>query len=790
MDDSTGSRSSLEGAAAADAGERAPGASSDAPRFVDPARIIVQPGDRLIASLWVAMGLVVLRALLQSAVDLLKEGERGSLLLEHFVDHLFKATGRAWIIVPALTILPRTRKAWTLALRGIVAAGISIVLLTGWPGGGRRYMPGVDTRWSLLGWCAIGVGSFVFVMFDRYATSPRRLFFRLSTPTRFMTTALLLLVGGRAVATTHQVLEWRRQWMAVEGIVADLIRLFPDAKVDAGAGPPVRAATLTADVAQELAGGTQPALVMGTGASVEYRLAVQANTSLTFGCAIDRTSVVAGDDAPRQTIRFAVSIDGEERFDHEIRPQQVARDRRWHDHEIALEGFAGRTITVRFATSGSGPGVERARVGFGRPLLVRAEMLPRNALNEPREPGDATAQKRMNLVMVVVDSLRADRLHCLGYPRDTTPAIDAIAGESVVYERARSPSSWTWPAVATLLTGKDAPSHGVVDDEHCFLSDSLVTLAEVLQASGFTTLACTSDPLVSHAKNFQQGFEVWREFPLAPAERVADEFGDWVLRYRNYQFFAFVEFVDLHRPFNPPQQYGEKFARTAAATAMRSAVNDVRARSGQGGVPQLAEEFVAPRVDGLALDDQDHSNLYDGEVAYVDEAIRTMRRQLESAQLWARTLFVIVSDHGEFVGAVPPPAGASLDAAFVDVPLIVHDPGRPPLRVAEVVDTTFLVPTLLGMVEARPLAGGPPPLSLKPWGPVADVAFSHTARGRLPGRDRECVLIGVESNDGRLVTTADFDLVAFSERRPAGEGDGERVRLALTNKLKRWFGPR
>jgi hypothetical protein len=780
----------MEPTAAADAGDRAHGPAPDAARFVDPSQIIVQPGDRLIASLWVATGLVVLRALLQSAVDLLKEGEGGSLLLEHFVDHLFKATGRAWIIVPALTILPRTRRPWTLALRGVVAAGISVVLLTGWPGGSRRYMPGVDTRWSLLGWSAIGIGSLVFVMFDRYATSPRRLFFQLSTPTRFMATALLLLVGGGTIATTHQVLEWRRRWMAVEGIVADLLKLFPDAKVDPGRGPPVCAASLTADVAEEPAGGTQPALVMGTGASVEYRLEVQANTSLTFGCAIDHASVLSGDDAPRQTIRFSVSIDGEERFDHEIRPQQVARDRRWHDQAIALEGFAGRTVTVRFTTSGSGPGVERAVVGFGRPLLVRTETLPRNSLNEPREPGDATAQKRMNLVVVVVDSLRADRLHCLGYPRDTTPAIDEIAGESVVYERARAPSSWTWPSVATLFTGKDPPSHGVVDYDRGFLSDSLVTLAEVLQANSFTTLGCTADPLVSHAKNFQQGFEVWREFPLATAERVEDEFGDWVLRYRDYQFFAYVEFVDPHRPFNPPQRFGEKFARAAAATAMRSAVNDLRARSGQGGVPQIAEEGVAPRIDGLALDDQDYSNLYDGEVAYVDDAIRQMRRQLEAAQLWARTLFVIVSDHGEFVGAVAPPAGASLDAAFVDVPLIVHDPRRPPSRVAEVVDTTFLVPTLLGMVEARPLAGTPPPLSLRPYGSIGDVAFSHTARGRLPGRDRECVLIGVENNDGRLVTTADFEVVDFTESHRSAEGDGERVRAALTNKLKRWYGPR
>src|SRR5262249_59421284 len=127
--------------------------------------------------------------------------------------------------------------------------------------------------------------------------------------------------------------------------------------------------------------------------------------------------------------------------------------------------------------------------------FVRTGTVRRNALNEPREPGDATPQRRMNLVVVVVDSLRADRLHCLGYPRDTTPAIDAIAGESVLYERARAPSSWTWPSVATLFTGKDPPTHGVVDDERGYLSDSLVTLAEILQANGFTTLGCTADPL-------------------------------------------------------------------------------------------------------------------------------------------------------------------------------------------------------------------------------------------------------------------------------------------------------
>src|SRR5262249_15112273 len=228
----------------------------------------------------------------------------------------------------------------------------------------------------------------------------------------------------------------------------------------------------------------------------------------------------------------------------------------------SLQKYVGRTVKIALRTDGGGPGVASVRAGFGRPLVVRTEVRPRRRIDAtgaakaaPTESAELAPDRPMNVVLLVIGSLRADHLGCYGYGRPTSPNLDRIATESVVYEQAFAASSWTWPSIASLLTGLYPPTHGVAHVDRCFLSDSLLTLAEQLQAADFTTLGCSADPLISHTKNFQQGFEIWREFPSRDATRITDEFADWVHRYRNYQFFAYVHFADPRRPFNPPESW-------------------------------------------------------------------------------------------------------------------------------------------------------------------------------------------------------------------------------------------
>jgi hypothetical protein len=529
----------------------------------------------------------------------------------------------------------------------------------------------------------------------------------------------------------------------------------------------------------ESTSGTKPSIVMGTSASVEYELDVPPDASLSFSCAISRASLKAA-APPRQVIRFTVAVDGRELFARQIEPQQIAADRRWLDASVALDAFANRRVRVRFATSGEGQELDGVVVGFGRPLLVRTA---------ERERNDITPE-RMNLVVVVVDSLRRDHLGCYGYARTpkTTPALDEIAREGVLFEQARAPASWAGPAIASLFTGRWPPSHGVVDKDRCFLSDAVKTLAEVLQANGFTTLGCTANPLITRDNNFQQGFEVWREFPQAEAPRLTEQFCDWVRRYKGYQFFACVHLFDPFRPFMAPEATALQFARKEAVAAMRSSVFTLRQMRNKDGAPVPDESDVKPD-----LSDHDYSDLYDGEVRCVDDAIGQMQLQLhrtyvDGRNLWSRTVFVVVGSHGEVIGKTAPPLGASLDDAFLDVPLVVHDPRRPAERVRDVVDTTFLPVTLAAIVDARRIDGWPAPASLPPWGSVKDFAYCHTARARLPGIAGLSEVVGLVNDDFRLLMTPGGTITDFGSRHGAGAIGSETTRKnAMVQKLANWL---
>jgi arylsulfatase A-like enzyme len=434
--------------------------------------------------------------------------------------------------------------------------------------------------------------------------------------------------------------------------------------------------------------------------------------------------------------------------------------------------------------------LKNVRAGFGRPLLVRREWRPR-VVADPAH---------LNVVLVVVDSMRPDHLGCYGATRPASPYIDRLAADAIVYEDAQSPSSWTWPAVASLFTGLWPPSHGVTGFDRCYLSDSLTTIAERFAQDGCTTLGVTASPFISHTKNFQQGFEEWREFPLSAAPRLGELFQDWVRRYSGYQFFAFVHFTDPRWPYNPPPRFGEMFASPDDAAAMRHAVNELRAQRAapvdpaRGRGPVLSEEDVLPK-----LSDAARIGLYDGEIACVDYEIGRMWRALEDERLLDRTIFVVTSTHGELLAAGPQPSvGGSLDPELLRVPLIIRDPRQRPRRETGIVDVTRLQPTLLRITgvedeedAALPVPGGvtastPLRPALPPWDPTAPrVAFAHTARARLPGHEEPCELVEIASGEGRLTMEPSGTVVEFSG--DAKSAAGKEARASLTSQIRGWY---
>ncbi|MBL8841957.1 MAG: sulfatase [Planctomycetes bacterium] len=757
--------------------------ASPAPRLDEPsvacdaeAGSPVTLGDRLIVAFGVTFGVALARALLQAVVDATADEESGRLLAEHFVEHVVEATGTAWWMVLPLAILPRGKSLRFAALRGLLVAVASFATLVGWPDGEPRYTPGVDSARGYQGWAAIGLASLLLAGLDRYSLSPQRALFRLQPATRFLASATVLLLGGGALGTVVAVLDTRRRNMDLETIVVDLLDELPAARVVAAAdGRAPAVGSLLAARGERVEGGNQPSLLLPVGSSVEFTLDLPRQATLRFSLGFDRSSLVA-DDPPPQHLTFGVAIDGVEVQSTSLRPQERAADRSWIDASIELTGATERRAVVALSLQGEGARLADVRAGFGRPRVVRREWRPRVA----------SSRERMNVVLIVADALRADHLGCYGYGKPTSPAIDALAAEGILFEQARAPATWSWPAIATLLTGLPPPAHGVDDLDRCFLSDSLRTLPEHLAASGCTALGATANPLIRRSKNFDQGFEDWREFPLQEGSRLAEQFADWVRRFGEWQFFAFLHFHDPARPYNPPQEIAERFVPAEDVTAMRRAVNDLRllrsarADPSRARAPVAAEEDVLPK-----LPESSWVGLYDGDVRSFDEQVARVVSQLRKRGLLDRTVIVVVGAYGEALHAGPAaPAGSSLARELRHVPLLIRDPRRPAARVGEIVDVSLLAATLATLAGAPP-SGAAAPLALPPWSDrAARFAFFHTARALLPGAAGVDEWIGIEGDGERLVATVDGRILEFESTRPRGEAEARQK--ALLARLLRW----
>lgn len=261
--------------------------------------------------------------------------------------------------------------------------------------------------------------------------------------------------------------------------------------------------------------------------------------------------------------------------------------------------------------------------------------------------GGPSAQ-RPNVAIIVIDTVRADRLSCYGYGRPTTPRIDELCARGVRFQNAASTSSWTLPAHASLFTGLFPISHGATQ-EHVRLDGGAPTLAEILGAHGYATFAASANPLVSVNTGLDRGFDAfadtWRRREGArqtdpdrhPNLLAATRFLNTLEGDR--PFFLFVNYIEPHGPYTPPEPHRSRFLRPgASASLVRSAL--VRSAAGYYLDPSSisAAEFAV-------LND-----LYDGEIAQVDALVGALIDSLERAGRLENTIVFITSDHGENIG--------------------------------------------------------------------------------------------------------------------------------------------
>jgi len=343
------------------------------------------------------------------------------------------------------------------------------------------------------------------------------------------------------------------------------------------------------------------------------------------------------------------------------------------------------------------------------------------------------ASSRPNVLFVVWDTVRADRLSLYGHDKPTTPFLESIAGRSVVFDRAISPSFWTLPSHASLFTGLAASVHGADADYH-WLDSRFLTMAEHFGANGYDTYAWSSNPNISRTANTTQGFDtfqqpfganLWRDKVeaftqslLHPDDHTTrdsperyksiafhktgpvthEAFVGWLDETRDEKrpFFAFLNYMEAHAYRLPSER-----ARTVVAPDPQSYAQMLQTSNL---LRRQTNVMFGRWKDYTRRERQGLYDLYDASIVDLDAYLSGLFDALRERQLLDDTIVVLTADHGEQFGE----HGLylhnfSVYEPLVHVPLVIYWPagGLEGQRVAEPVSTTALFRTLVGLADVE-----------------------------------------------------------------------------------------
>jgi len=283
------------------------------------------------------------------------------------------------------------------------------------------------------------------------------------------------------------------------------------------------------------------------------------------------------------------------------------------------------------------------------------------------------ANSRPNIVLIVLDTVRADRLNCRSDSGVPTPRIDELCERGSYFEKVSSTSSWTLPAHASLFTGLYPIRHGATQ-EYTYLDERAPTLAELLGESGYRTFGVSANPMVSIQSGLARGFdsfdETWRESARLQSQQLGEHANltavDALMEFRDRDrpFFLFVNFIEAHGPNAPPEPYRSSATRARIAAGDVARVNEHDAKS-----------FYLDPASISAGDFALLSTLYDAEVAQLDALVGALVDRLAAAGVLEDSLLIITSDHGENFGEHGHFRHIfSLHQSTVHVPLLVVRP--------------------------------------------------------------------------------------------------------------------
>ena len=257
-------------------------------------------------------------------------------------------------------------------------------------------------------------------------------------------------------------------------------------------------------------------------------------------------------------------------------------------------------------------------------------------------------ERPRGIVLVVIDALRPDHLGCYGYGRQTSPALDRLAADGIVFDQAFSPAGWTRPAIASLFTSLFPLEHGLRHRAHyrsrelilTRLDERFTTLAERFAEAGYATLGVVGNPFLQRRHGFQQGFDQFFQAERDAAQ-VLEAFDGWLRARKPDRFFAYLHFMDVHWPYAPPSPYDQQFGSPERARKFTDVDWDILRTQ-----MLKAKTVISPEDrDGLVDLYDGLVDLYDGGIRYVDDRLGDyLREQGRETRDW---LIVVTADHGE-----------------------------------------------------------------------------------------------------------------------------------------------
>jgi len=654
--------------------------------------------------LWVSGVTCLLRVGIVFVLEVLLRSEEPIFTAWRIAQDLPLTALHAWLaggatVLAAIVARRGSALRWLLVL---LAALLLVSALGGWPWGETDQIP---TWRTTRGRGAILVAAFLALVTTTGVWWLLRRIGRGDTPSQ---TASVPVTGGGFLvaivlpATLYLVFVDAPQRREVDVVIHELA-FEPErweilhAREDAPPGT----ATLTPSLDYREDGGDLPALTLTPPCEVAIDVPEGSGSMLLKGRSgvdVSAARMLAELVGP-VSVRIRITVDGAlvagnvHTFTGE---EDESAGRLWQDlhpaHGIAVD--PGQVIALRsevIAPADLDPAIALP-AGIGD-LVLERRASRRHVSSSPEAP---------NIVLIVLDTLRRDRLSCYGYELETTPNIDSLAERGLLYEDAYATSSWTWPSTASILTGLHPETHGVLEEGDCYLHHSFETLPELLAERNFATGAISCNPLVVPNKNFDQGFEHFdHHYLFRHSQQVISDIQDWIRMHAGKRFFLYLQLTDPHEQYAPLPEATARAGGQRPGDYPEAGLNewhlDLLANAGHDEAGRLdVERLIKPEHQEWM------HHAYDAAVITADHFVGVVLEELRALGLEDRTVIAFTSDHGEELldhGLVT--HGITLHPELLRVPLILAGPGVPQARRVEgPVSNRHLAPTLASIGNA------------------------------------------------------------------------------------------